>query len=221
MTVTELPRRLPRRDEQARAQLDDAARSARPLVLARDRSVALGGALADLVPDGTVVRGSVLRMVGAAGAGATTIAFELAAAFTALGEWAARNYSRDPERRELDPRLLLTWIVRELRRGALPAGRFLVRFDFRGPRGLTIWLLCEDREPSICTADPGFEPNLVVGTDLMTLNRIFAGRVALSAALRSGAIALEGSAPAVRGFGRWFGESPFAGATRGLVAKSA
>jgi hypothetical protein len=89
MAVTELPRRLPRRDEQARAQLDEVARSARPLVLARDRSVALGGALADLVPDGTVVRGSVVRMVGDAGAGATTIAFELAAAFTALGEWAA------------------------------------------------------------------------------------------------------------------------------------
>ena len=151
----------------------------------------------------------------------TEVGEDLKPALLALGEWAARNYSRDPERRELDPRLLLTWIVRELRRGALPAGRFLVRFDFRRPRGLTIWLLCEDREPSICTADPGFEPDLVVGTDLMTLNRIFAGRVALSAALRSGAIALEGSASAVRGFGRWFGESPFAGATRGLVAKSA
>jgi recA bacterial DNA recombination protein len=80
---------LPRRDDQARAHLDDVARGARPLVLARDRSVALAGALADLVPDGAVVRGSVLRVVGDAGAGATTVAFELAAAFTALGEWAA------------------------------------------------------------------------------------------------------------------------------------
>jgi hypothetical protein len=89
MAVTELPRRLPRRDDEARARLDEVARTARPLVLARDRSVALEGALADLVPDGAVVRGSVLRVVGDAGAGATTVAFELAAAFTALGEWAA------------------------------------------------------------------------------------------------------------------------------------
>jgi hypothetical protein len=80
---------LPRRDQQARAHLDEVARTARPLVLARDRSVPLEGALADLVPDGTVVRGSVLRVVGDAGAGSTTVAFELAAAFTALGEWAA------------------------------------------------------------------------------------------------------------------------------------
>jgi Mrp family chromosome partitioning ATPase len=89
MAVTQLPRRIPRRDEQARAQLEEVAQAARPLVLARDRSVALAGALADLVPRGAVVRGTVLRVAGAPGAGATTVAFELAAAFTTLGEWAA------------------------------------------------------------------------------------------------------------------------------------
>ena len=89
MAVTQLPSRIPRRDEQARAQLEEVAQGARPLVLARDRSVALDGALADLVPGGAVVRGSVLRVAGAPGAGSTTVAFELAAAFTALGEWAA------------------------------------------------------------------------------------------------------------------------------------
>jgi hypothetical protein len=89
MAVTRLPRHLPRRDEQARAQLEVVAQGARPLVLARDRSVTLDGALADLVPGGAVVRGTVLRVAGAPGAGSTTVAFELAAAFTALGEWAA------------------------------------------------------------------------------------------------------------------------------------
>jgi hypothetical protein len=87
MALAALP--LPRRDDEAREHLDDVARAARPLVLARDRSVALGGALAELVPDGAVVRGSVLRVAGTPGAGSTTVAFELAAAFTALGEWAA------------------------------------------------------------------------------------------------------------------------------------
>jgi hypothetical protein len=91
--------RLPRRDAAAREQLDSVARGARPLVLARDRAVALpaspegsggaAGGLAALVPGGAVVRGSVLRVAGEPGAGSTTVAFELAAAFTALGEWAA------------------------------------------------------------------------------------------------------------------------------------
>jgi DNA-binding HxlR family transcriptional regulator len=151
----------------------------------------------------------------------TEIGLDLRPALLSLGEWAVRNYSRDPVRRELDARVLLTWVVREIRREALPPGRFLVRFDFRGPRSSTNWLLSEEREPSVCTADPGFEPDLVVSTDLVTINRLFAGRLALSAALRSGAIALDGAAPAVRGFGRWFGESPFAEATRSTVAKSA
>ena len=87
MALAALP--LPRPDDEARAHLDDVARAARPLVLARDRSVALGGVWGELVPEGVVVRGSVLRVTGASGAGSTTVAFELAAAFTALGEWAA------------------------------------------------------------------------------------------------------------------------------------
>jgi hypothetical protein len=62
--------------------------------LARDRAVevASGGSangLAALVPGGTIERGSVLRVAGEPGAGSTTVTFELAAAFTALGEWAA------------------------------------------------------------------------------------------------------------------------------------
>jgi hypothetical protein len=80
---------LPRRDDEARAHLHAVARGAAPLVLARDRSVVLPGALGDLVPGGAVARGSVLRVTGRPGAGATTVGFELAAGFTALGEWAA------------------------------------------------------------------------------------------------------------------------------------
>ena len=80
---------LPRRDAAAREHLDSVARRAQPLILARDRAVPLSSSLAGLVPDGVVVRGSVLRVAGEPGAGSTTLAFELAAAVTALGEWAA------------------------------------------------------------------------------------------------------------------------------------
>ena len=80
---------LPRRDDEARAHLHEVARGAAPVVLARDRAVPLPGQLSELVPGGTVARGSVLRVTGRPGAGATTVGFELAAAVTALGEWAA------------------------------------------------------------------------------------------------------------------------------------
>ena len=91
MAVAVLPRRenLPRRDDEARARLHEVARGAAPVVLARDRAVPLAGALGDLVPGGTLARGSVLRVTGRPGTGATTVGFEFAAACTALGEWAA------------------------------------------------------------------------------------------------------------------------------------
>ena len=91
MTVAVFPHHdnLPRRDDEARAHLHGVAQGAAPVVLARDRAVPLAGALGDLVPGGMVARGSVLRVTGRPGAGATTLGFELAAAVTGLGEWAA------------------------------------------------------------------------------------------------------------------------------------
>jgi hypothetical protein len=90
MTVAVFPRRnLPRRDDEARTRLHEVARSAQPVVLARDRALPLEGTLAELVPGGALARGSVLRTTGSVGGGATTVGFELAAACTRLGEWAA------------------------------------------------------------------------------------------------------------------------------------
>jgi hypothetical protein len=77
---------LPRRDTAARAALVDVGNRTRPVVLARDRAVALPGELGALVPGGAVNRGSVLSTEGS---GATSIAFEFVASVTALGEWAA------------------------------------------------------------------------------------------------------------------------------------
>jgi hypothetical protein len=78
---------LPRRDAASRAHLEQLGERARPLVLARDRSIELIGGLADLVPGATLARDAVVRVVGS-GAGSTAVAFELVAAVTGVGEWA-------------------------------------------------------------------------------------------------------------------------------------
>ncbi|HZI97287.1 MAG TPA: hypothetical protein VFD41_07145 [Actinomycetales bacterium] len=80
--------RLPRRDARARAALGDAARAGRPLVLARDRVLAVSGPVGELLPGAGIVRGSVVVVDGAPGCGVTSLTFELAAAATRLGEWA-------------------------------------------------------------------------------------------------------------------------------------
>ena len=76
----------------------------------------------------------------------------------------------------------------------------------------------EDQVPSVCHDDPGFDVDLTVSANVRDLYLVFVGRMALSAALRSGTIALEGTPAQRRGFTHWFGLSPFAPAAREALA---
>lgn len=80
---------LPRRDEHAVAQLRAAATRAAPAVPAGDRLIAVAGPIGRHLPAGGLRRGSTVALDGPPGAGSTTVAFQLAAATTSAGEWAA------------------------------------------------------------------------------------------------------------------------------------
>ena len=148
----------------------------------------------------------------------TPLGRDLEPALMALGEWSARNFSREPRRDELEPGVLMLWIERNVRKEALPRQRFVARFEFRGARPPRAWLVVEDGTPSACLDDPGLDVDLVVTSDMRTLHLVFSGRQGLSAALRAGAIELEGLATQRSGFIRWFGFSPFAPAARAALA---
>lgn len=176
----------------------------------------LSGRLRQLERDGLIERRAVN---GHPEYWLTALGLDLQPAVFALGEWAVRHYGRDPERDELNPEVLMLWVERHVNRDALPDGRFVARFEFRGNRPQPrAWLVSQDHSPRVCHDDPRFDVDLVVSSDVRTLHRVFAGRLALSAALREGSIALEGTQQARRGFTRWFGYSPFAGAAREALA---
>lgn len=78
---------VPRRDDEARARLSAVGRAGAPLVLARDRSIAVPGHLGAALP--AVQRGTVVAVGGRLGSGATSTVLGIAAAATAAGEWAA------------------------------------------------------------------------------------------------------------------------------------
>lgn len=61
----------------------------RPVVLAGERRLAVPGPLGAILPGGGLQRGSVVRVEGAPGSGATSLLLALLAAGTAAGEWAA------------------------------------------------------------------------------------------------------------------------------------
>ena len=148
----------------------------------------------------------------------TPLGQDLEPAVMAIGEWAVRNYGHDPRGDEMDADVLMLWIERNARRDAFPPERVVARFEFRGARTPRSWLVVEDRSPSVCHDDPGFEADIVISADLRTLHRVFAGRLALSAALRDGSLSIEGSPQQRRAFTKWFGVSPFADAEREAMA---
>ena len=61
----------------------------RPVVLAGERRLTVPGPLGEILPGGGLQRGSVVRVEGVAGSGATSLLLALLAAATAAGEWAA------------------------------------------------------------------------------------------------------------------------------------
>ena len=74
---------------QPRAGLIEVAQRVRPVVLAGERRLAVPGPLGEILPGGGLQRGSVVRVEGPAGSGATSLLLTLLAAATAAGEWAA------------------------------------------------------------------------------------------------------------------------------------
>jgi len=69
--------------------LAEVAQRVRPVVLAGERRLAVPGPLGGVLPGGGLQRGSVVRVEGMPGAGATSLVLALLAAATAAGEWAA------------------------------------------------------------------------------------------------------------------------------------
>ena len=140
----------------------------------------------------------------------TAVGADLESTLRGLGSWAARNFGHEPSADEMNSSVLILWIERFLHAAALPIGRHVVRFDFTAPRRESRWLLIDGGQAAACDEDPGPAPSLIVTTDLRTLHAVFAGRVALRAALKGRTLRLDGEPEMVRSFARWFGLSPFA-----------
>jgi len=139
-----------------------------------------------------------------------------------LAAWGQRWTTR-VDRRNLDPGLLAWNMRRRVALDRLPDRRVVARFRFRGvapsyrgPR--TFWFLLERSGVDLCIADPGFEVDLYVESEVATLARAWLGDVALEAALRSREIEVVGPRELAGAFPSWWLLSPFAGLANGPSA---
>jgi hypothetical protein len=121
-------------------------------------------------------------------------------------EWAAGQLRPD----NLDAGLLMWFLRRRVRVDRLPAERVTVRFEFRGADKRSFWLVLHRPEVDLCLADPGFDTDLCVTTDVHVFTQVYLGRVSIARALGDGSVALAGRNDLRRAFGGWLGVSPFA-----------
>jgi hypothetical protein len=104
---------------------------------------------------------------------------------------------------DLDPKMLVWGMRRQIDPAEIPAHGFVLRFDFRGipksnrsPRYW--WLVLRPDDIEVCLKAPSREVDVVIAAELMTFTKVWLGYLGLLAALASGAISLHGTTRAVR-----------------------
>ncbi len=129
---------------------------------------------------------------------------ELEPIVEALGQWGIRWVPVLGDE-DLDPHLLMWDIHRRIDSSAMPVGRTVLGFRFTDVPGQAgnWWLVVTAEGVDVCDADPGFEVDVLVETDLRTLTLIWRADRSWSAALDCGDLVLHGTSTARRALPHW------------------
>jgi DNA-binding HxlR family transcriptional regulator len=129
----------------------------------------------------------------------------------AFGRWGQKWVESDVSLKNLDPSLLMWDMRRNLDPAPLPHKRTVIQFSYPElqPSRRNWWLVVEENgEVDLCSADPGFEVDLYVSTDLRTMTAIWMGLRTVSSSLDL--IDFEGPRHIAGTMQQWLGLSPFA-----------
>jgi DNA-binding HxlR family transcriptional regulator len=146
---------------------------------------------------------------------------ELQAVVDSLLIWGARWAFGKPEANELDPILLLWWILSRVCLERLPERRVVVQFDFRGAVHESYWLVLTREDVSVCLTHPGFELDVLVTADLATFFQVWLGRLDFSAALQEGLVKIDAIPSLAHAFPGWFAYSHAAATIHAIAGKRA
>lgn len=140
---------------------------------------------------------------------------ELRPVVEAVGTWGTRWIGELGDV-DLDPRLLMWDMHRNVDVDAVPSGRTVMQFRFPDvPQGQRDWwLVLTPPETDVCDFDPGFEVAVTVQSSLRTMTAVWRGDLDWPAALRSGSLEVQGPETVRRAVPSWFTLSPFAAVPR-------
>lgn len=143
----------------------------------------------------------------------TERAIDLEPIMTALGNWAQRHVEPDTALSDQDARVLMWFVRRKIDTAELPQRRVVIRFHFAdAPKGEnTFWLIAKPGVAvDLCLADPGFDVDVFVETEVPVLTGALLGRLSLRTEIDSGRITLSGAPRLSRSIYRWLTVSSFA-----------
>ena len=140
---------------------------------------------------------------------------ELRPVVEALGVWGTR-WIPELADADLDPKLLMWDMHRNIDRTRVPERRTVVRFEFSdvAPRTSRWWIVITAADVDVCDDDPGDEPDAVVQTSLRSLTEVWRGDRTWAHAHRDGTLRVLASREVQGAVPLWFTLSPFAGIPR-------
>jgi DNA-binding HxlR family transcriptional regulator len=141
---------------------------------------------------------------------------DLAPIVQGLGSWALRWVESDCSLANLDARLLMWNLRRNLRPDPMPRRRVTVEFHYPAlpPKESRYWLIAAPNTPvDLCTIDPGHAVDLLVTADLRAMTSAWMGITSFAAECRARRIDLAGDATLAATFTQWIGGT-------GLVRKT-
>lgn len=136
---------------------------------------------------------------------------DLRAVVEAMGFWGQKWVEAQQSLESLDPSLLMWDMRRNLKPAPLPKKRVVIEFLYSElPKSKRYWWLVvePDGEVDLCWADPGFEVDLYVATDLRTMTSVWMGLTTI--AKESARFAFTGDRKIAASMQVWLGLSPFA-----------
>ena len=144
---------------------------------------------------------------------------ELRPVVEALGMWGTRWIGELGDR-ELDPKLLLWDMHRNVNQDRLPSGRTVISFRFPdvAPSLRYWWLVLARDDVDVCDVDPGFDVSVHVRAGLRTMTLNWRGDLTWADARRSGDLELDGQRELCTSLPDWFALSPFASVPRPMAA---
>ena len=104
---------------------------------------------------------------------------------------------------DLDPKMLVWGMRRQIDPAEIPAKGFVIQFDFRGvPKSTRSprcwWLVLRPDDIEVCLKAPTQQVDVVIAADLMTFTKVWLGYDGLAAGIESGSVIIRGSPGAVK-----------------------